>query len=191
MITTKSDLRKYIIADRLALNRKRSNWIVNFIKRKLYWEKILVEDYLLSLRKMEYLTNIKRNPIQKITYLFVLYRFRKRSFKTHINIPVNVVGPGLVIYHLGPITINAGARIGKNCTLYSGVIIGQNKIPENVPIIGDNVYFGPGSKAFGNIKIGNNVIVAPNSVVVKDVPDNCVVSGVPARIIKRDGIKII
>ena len=47
-----------------------------------------------------------------------------------------------------------------------------------------------GCKVIGNITIGNNVLVAPNAVVVKDVPDNCVVAGVPARIIKKDGIKV-
>ena len=53
-----------------------------------------------------------------------------------------------------------------------------------VPTIGDNVFLGLGCKVFGGITIGNNVIVAPNAVVTKDVPDNCVVAGVPARIIK-------
>jgi serine O-acetyltransferase len=107
-----------------------------------------------------------------------------------INIPVNVAGPGLAIYHLGPITINKLVRIGSNCTLQPGVVIGQNRSEENVPVIGDSVYFGPGAKVFGKVRVGNNVVIAPNSVVVKDVPDNCVVSGIPAKSITKDGVKV-
>lgn len=47
-----------------------------------------------------------------------------------------------------------------------------------------------GAKIIGKVSIGNNVIIAPNSVVVKDIPDNCVVSGIPAKIIKKDGMKV-
>lgn len=63
-------------------------------------------------------------------------------------------------------------------------MIGNNGSDEARPIIGDNVAFGPGAKAFGKIIIGNNVFIAANSVVVKDVPDNCICGGVPAKIIK-------
>lgn len=58
---------------------------------------------------------------------------------------------------------------------------GANKLPT----LGDYVAFAPGAKAFGDIKIGNNVFVAPNAVVTKDVPDNVIVGGVPAKIIKK------
>lgn len=51
-------------------------------------------------------------------------------------------------------------------------------------LLGDHVAFGPGAKAFGKITIGNNVFVAPNAVVTKDVPNNCIVGGIPAKIIK-------
>ena len=51
--------------------------------------------------------------------------------------------------------------------------------------MGDFVAFGPGAKAFGKIKIGNNVFVAPNAVVTKDIPDNVIVGGIPAKIIKE------
>lgn len=72
----------------------------------------------------------------------------------------------------------------------AGVILGKKGTNENRPYIGDNVNFSIGSKAIGKVTIGNNVIVAPNSVVIKDVPDNCIVSGVPAVIIKKDGKKV-
>lgn len=54
-----------------------------------------------------------------------------------------------------------------------------------MPSIGNNVVFGTGSKAYGEIVIGDNVIVAPNAVVTHDVPSNCIVAGIPAKIIKK------
>ena len=56
-----------------------------------------------------------------------------------------------------------------------------------VPIIGDRVYIGPGAKLFGKIRIGNDVAIGANAVVTKDVPDNAVVVGVPAKIISYKG----
>lgn len=80
--------------------------------------------------------------------------------------------------------VNSKAKIGKNLTIYSGVAVGRTD--DGVPTIGDNVFLGLGSKVFGGITIGSNVIVAPNAVVTKDVPDNCVVAGVPAKVIKEN-----
>lgn len=75
-------------------------------------------------------------------------------------------------------------KIGNYCCFNAGSFIGDNGANKN-PIIGDNVSFGPGAKAFGAVKIGNNVYVAPSAVVAKyDVPDNAIVGGIPAKIIK-------
>ena len=79
--------------------------------------------------------------------------------------------------------INSKAKIGTNLTIYPGTIVGRTG-DGGVPTIGDNVFIGGGAKIFGGIKVGNNVTIAANSVVVKDVPDNAVVGGIPAKIIK-------
>ena len=76
-------------------------------------------------------------------------------------------------------------QVGNYCGFNAGVLIGQKDGEDNRPIIGNHTAFGPGSKAFGNLHIGNNVFVAPNAVVTKDVPDNCIVGGIPAKIIKQ------
>ena len=189
MIKSKKDLFEYISADKKAMGRPKEGRIIVWVKKIFKWEKILIEDYLITLRKVEYLHNIQKGPFQYIRYGMLFYKYRRQCIKLLINIPPNVAGAGLTIYHLGPITINKLVRMGSNCTLQPGVVIGQNRTGENVPVIGDNVYFCPGAKVFGKVKVGNNVVIAPNSVVIKDVPDNCVVSGVPAVIIKMGGVK--
>ena len=190
MILNKKDYFRYIEADKKAMGNRKRSMLNDWVKRIFNWEKVLVEDYIITLRKLEYLHNIKKNPLQYLRYAVIFYRYRRKSVKLLINIPVNVAGPGLAIYHLGPITINKLVRIGSNCTLQPGVVIGQNRSEQNVPVIGDNVYFGPGAKVFGRVRVGNNVVIAPNSVVVKDVPDNRVVSGIPAKSIKKDGVRV-
>jgi serine O-acetyltransferase len=97
------------------------------------------------------------------------------------------IGPGLFIQH-GFSTIIM-ADLGANCWINQQVTIGH-KDKSGRPKIGNNVRITAGAKVLGNIKIGDNVTVGANAVVVKDVPDNCVVVGVPAYIIKRDGIKV-
>lgn len=73
--------------------------------------------------------------------------------------------------------------MGNYCSINSGVVVG-NKRANDLAVIGDNVGLGIGCKVIGNVHIGNNVFIAPNAVVTKDVPDNVIVGGVPARIIK-------
>ena len=180
MIESKQDFYDYVKADRLRSDRETGH----FYYRLIYSENYYIQRYLFVLRKLEYLSNRKRNILEHLSYLFVFRNHKKLSFRMQINIPINVAGPGLVIHHMGPIIINANARLGKNCSLQPGVVVGQKLGPDTVPIIGDDVYLGPGVKVIGKIRIGNNVTIAPNSVVIKDVPDNCVVSGVPAKIIK-------
>ena len=100
-----------------------------------------------------------------------------------------VAGPGLYVrYGLG--TIVGAREIGENCWISQGVAIGYKDGNGGLPTIGNNVYIGAGSKILGPVNIGDNVIVGANSVVIKDVPANCTIAGIPARIIKKDGAKI-
>ncbi len=103
-------------------------------------------------------------------------------------ITTNDIGPGLYIQH-GFATIISAKSIGINSWISQQVTIGfSNKT--DCPVILDNVVIHAGAKVFGNITVGNNAIIGANAVVVKNVPDNCTVVGVPAHIIKRNGVKV-
>lgn len=86
------------------------------------------------------------------------------------------IGPGFTLHTAYHLQISP-TIIGSGCTFNTDVLIGTG-----VKSIGDNCYFGPGCKIIGEVKIGNNVLVVANSVVLTDVPDNTTVMGVPARI---------
>lgn len=85
--------------------------------------------------------------------------------------------------------VHSWAVIGENCRIFQNVTIGAkwpaDHSPDGVPTIGDNVQIGAGAVLIGKIHIGNNCIVGANAVVTKDVPDNSIAVGVPARIKSR------
>lgn len=115
---------------------------------------------------------------------------RHYHYKYGIELPKGTkVSEGFYIGHFGGIIISGGAVIGRNCNISQGVTIGVAVRGENrgIPVIGDCVYIGPGAKLIGKIRIGNNVAIGANAVVTKDVPDNAVVGGVPAKIISMNG----
>lgn len=114
-------------------------------------------------------------------------------FLTGIEIhPGAVLGQGLFIDHGMGIVIGETTEIGKNVTLYKGVVLGGTgkEKGKRHPTIGDNVVISTGATVLGSIKIGNNVKIGAGSVVLKDVPDNCTVVGVPGRVVVYNGRKV-
>lgn len=90
--------------------------------------------------------------------------------------------------HYGTIGINENSVIGKNVTIHHGCTLGcifEGK-HKGSPILGNRVVMFPGNKVVGNVHVGNNVVIASNSVVINDIPDNCIVGGIPARILSED-----
>lgn len=105
-----------------------------------------------------------------------------------LYIRTNQIGGGLCINHGHSTEINA-LRIGENCYIFQNVTIGTTNSVIG-PTIGDNCMFGTGCVVIGNIRIGNNVKIGANAVVVKDVPDNCTVVTKGTTIVKKDGEKV-
>jgi len=96
-----------------------------------------------------------------------------------------VIGKGTVFGYGGiAVVIHKRTVIGENCVIGTCVTIGGRSKSEGVPMIGNDVYIATGAKVLGSIIVGDNVVIGANAVVIEDVPSNCIVAGVPARIIK-------
>ena len=115
-------------------------------------------------------------------------------FMTGVEIhPAAQLGRRLFIDHAMGVVIGETTVLGDDCVLYQSVTLGGtgNECGKRHPTLGNNVTVGTGAKVLGNIKIGDNVKIGGNSVVVKDVPDNCTVVGIPGRIVKRNGCRVM
>lgn len=189
MIKTKDDLKRYLKADAEAMGINNKNVLINWVRGNLF--DIHTWQILKSLRKLEYLDYKFRHNggfLNKIMYLLAKHSYQRMCLKNNIFIMPNVFDEGLHIVHPGYIWVDNSSVIGKNCTILPRVLLGKKKPGIAVPniYIGDNCYIGTGSTILGPIKIGNNVIIAAGSVVVKDVPDNVVIAGVPATIVRNN-----
>jgi serine O-acetyltransferase len=98
------------------------------------------------------------------------------------------IGPGLFIQH-GFCTIVSAERIGAHCWINQQVTIGYTNETDR-PILEDNVTVYAGAKIIGKVTVGANSIVGANAVVVRSVPPNCTVAGVPACIVRRNGLRV-
>lgn len=125
---------------------------------------------------------------QKKTIFNLVYKilFKLFSFLYHVEIsPYTKIGEGLYIGHPYGITINPKVVMGKNCNISKGVTIGQENrgTRKGTPIIGNCVYFGVNSTIVGKITIGDDVLIAPNSYVNRNIPSHSIVIGNPCIII--------
>ena len=139
--------------------------------------------FQLRLRKIEYLYNCcRKNPLRRVQ-LFILEVLNHRlATRLGFTIPKNVFGPGLCIVHYGTIVVSPFSKVGSNCRIHPSTSIGDK---DGAPILGDNVYIGPGAKLYGNITIGDNVKIGANSVVNKSFPSDVTIVGVPAKILEK------
>ncbi|MGG3709334.1 serine O-acetyltransferase [Heyndrickxia coagulans] len=101
------------------------------------------------------------------------------------------IDKGLIIRHPNGIVIGSGTIIGQNCTLLQQVTFGEkygdgSDILHQYPKVGSNVTISAGAKLIGNVIVGDNVIIGANSVVLKNIPNNSVAVGVPAKVIKQN-----
>lgn len=102
------------------------------------------------------------------------------------------IGRRLVIDHGTGIVIGETTQIGDDCLLYQGVTLGGTGAAREKrhPTLGNNVMVGCGAKVLGPFRVGDNVKIAANSVVLREVPDNCTVVGIPGHIVRVGGEKL-
>ena len=168
------------------MNPEKENFIINFIK-------VRVQHY--NPKKYWKYRNIVIDPKNKtnkiIKYLMLYYikkcdAFNNASFGTNINYGATFKTPPILRHGLNGIVISKYAKFGKNVEIFQQVSITEDgHKPKTSAIIGDNVFIGAGAKIIGNVKIGNNVLIGANAVVVNDIPSNCTVVGIPAKVVRR------
>lgn len=97
------------------------------------------------------------------------------------------IGANTCIAYGGPgVVIHRRSKIGKNCYIGPGVVIGGTSGKKNVPIIEDNVFIGVGAKVLGDIIVKKNSAIAANAVVTIDVESLCLVGGIPAKVLREN-----
>lgn len=120
------------------------------------------------------------------------YISQRSRHKTGIEIhPAAKIGKGLVIDHGMGVVIGETAEIGDDCTIYQGVTLGGTgkDTGKRHPTIGNNVLVGAGAKVLGPFTVGDNSRIAANAVVLSAIPPNSTAVGVPARVVKVNGIR--
>ncbi len=130
---------------------------------------------------------------KKKHYFLARWISQRAVRKTGIEIhPGATIGKGLFIDHGSGVIIGETAELGDNVTLYQGVTLGGTGKEQGKrhPTLKDNVMVSAGAKVLGSFTIGENSKIGAGSVVLKEVPPNCTVVGVPGRIVKKDDKKI-
>lgn len=126
---------------------------------------------------------------------FFIARWISQSCRNRTGIEIHPgakIGKGLFIDHGAGVVIGETTEIGDYCTLYQNVTLGGTgkDTGKRHPTLGNNVLVGAGARVLGPMKIGDNSKIAANAVVLEEVPPNCTAVGVPARVVKRDGVRV-
>lgn len=178
MIKTRSELKKVLRTEKniyLHVGTVKA-WLVH---SKDFW----IYTYQKYLRKEEYYGNNLIGIKNKIAYIWFKRKKNILGQKLGFDIPINCFDIGLRIHHIGSVTVNAYARIGKNCDIAGNVCIGSSG---GVPHIGDDCVLGYGSTIIGDIVLANRTVVGAGAVVTRSNTDEGVsLVGVPAKKLKK------
>ena len=159
------------------------------IYRMTGMEKKSIKRFFLShfSHQIRYVTYLRK--YQKRKSIFLRYKLFRLGRKLGLEISTKAqIGEGLYLGHPYNITVAGGVKIGKNCNLHKGCTIGRENrgSREDVPSLGDYVYVGINSIVVGNIVIGDDVFIAPNTFVNFDVPSHSIVIGSPGVIHRKE-----
>lgn len=184
MIATRSELKKYLKADRARTEvGEWKRWLRGFLCREPYFR---IWSYTKALRMEEYHTG------KRTTYhLFMHYYWRRRrntlGERTGIFIEPGIFGEGLLVWHPG-VVVNSRARVGKRCTLHGQNCIGNDGYSDEAPVLGDDVTLGVGSSVIGNVFLADGITVGAGAVVLHSFREpGITVGGIPARKIGEHG----
>lgn len=142
--------------------------------------------YIFWMRTCRYTRN--HSVLKFVLFPIARLMLNRLTYRLGLAIPYRTdIGSGFYIGHFGGIVVNGQCVIGKNCNLSHGVTLGQANrgSKRGFPVIGDNVYIGPGAKIVGAVTVGDNAAIGANCVVTNDVPPNAVVVGIPGRVISE------
>ena len=175
-------LRDYIHSDRINnFSCFSKSYLLDYLlQTEQYW----IGKYVRTLRKEEFYTFYRKNKLLRYYY------FRKKNIlgrKLGFFIGAGCFDTGLKIYHYGSIIVNPKSCIGKNCTIHGNCCIGsKGGIPDDSPVIGDNVDIGQNAQILGGITVADGVRIGAGAIVTKSIliPDVTVV-GIPAKVIEK------
>jgi serine O-acetyltransferase len=155
------------------------------LARLTFGEYDMIRRYMVNLRWLEYFKN-KKTLWSRPFYGITLLIHRRKCLKNNLYVAPNSVEKGFHIVHPGFLRVDSFVHLGENNTVLPMVLFGKKKpdLKDFKIITGANCYFGTGVTVLGPVRIGKNVTVGAGAVITKDVPDSCVVAGVPARIIR-------
>ena len=168
---TRREHRFYLEADLAAHGLEGWHWPDRF--------RYPIVQYQRLLRHVEYLDG--RSGLARLVRFIQVVRLRELGMKLGFSIPRHVFDPGLSLAHYGSVVVNGNARVGRNARVHSDVNIGESD--GRSPVIGNDVYIGPGAKVFGPVHVGDGVVIGANAVVNRDVRAHVTVGGVPAKVI--------
>lgn len=132
----------------------------------------------------------QKRGFYKFFYGIVFLIHKHNQYKTGIQLPLGTICKGGLFFpHFSCIVIDGSSVIGEHCTIMQGVTIGSKRGKKGgSPIIGDFVVICSGAQIIGNVKVGNNVMIGANALVINDIPDKAVVGGNPAKILNFNGV---
>ncbi|MEN6517332.1 MAG: serine acetyltransferase [Methanospirillum sp.] len=179
-IRSREDYLTFLEADRRALNRSAK-------RPRFFGDEIWKFQRLL--RAVEYYENCRQAWYHRPALIYLCSKFHLYSVLLGFTIPPHVFGPGLSVGNRGSIVVNSCTRVGRNCRIHVGVHIGARAGTDTeAPVIGNNVYIGPGAILYGPITIADNVAIGANSLVNRSFPEpDITIAGVPARQVSAKG----
>lgn len=171
--------RHYLYHDRLHAGQKVSIFFVN----QALW----------AVAAYRFGRSLKTRPIPLLQPLmWVLFRVVESLARIISGVMLDVnarIGPGLYVGHFGSIYIGPGVTIGRDFSLGQTCYVGPGGPVESpgLPVIGDRVWIGIGSKVLGGVRIGDDAAIGANGVVLSDIPAMAVAVGNPARVVNMNG----